>query len=69
MEDSTMKEKNFIIQGFFSGGYGWEDLASYPQGYRQTNRHEARQQAKKDLQEYRESGVGSYRIIERYEEQ
>lgn len=64
-----MKEKNFIIQGYFSGGYGWEDLASYPMGYRQASRCEARRQAKKDLKEYRESGFGSYRIIERYEEQ
>jgi len=52
-----------VIQGWFAGAYGWEDLSSY----------EARSDGTAidgklvahDLAEYRASGAGSYRVISR----
>ena len=60
------KELNKIIQGNY--GYGWEDVSYYPLGYRQCNYSEQMKLLKHDLAEYRASGHGSYRVIDRYEE-
>ena len=53
------------IQGNF--GYGWEDLSGYPMGVRQVNYAEQAQLCRNDLKEYRASGHGVYRVIDRRE--
>lgn len=60
------RELNKIIQGNY--GYGWEDVSYYPLGYRQCNYGEQMRLLRHDLNEYRLSGIGTYRVIERYEE-
>ena len=60
------KELNKIIQGNY--GYGWEDVSYYPLGYRQCNYGEQITLLKHDLKEYRASGQGIYRVIQRYED-
>ena len=60
------KELNKIIQGNY--GYGWDDVSYYPLGYRQCNYGEQIKLLKHDLKEYRASGQGIYRVIQRYED-
>lgn len=55
----------WYIQGNF--GYGWEDMSGYPMGERQKDYREQSQLCRNDLKEYRLSGCGTYRIIERRE--
>ena len=55
----------WYIQGNF--GYGWEDMSGYPMGERQKDYGEQSQLCRNDLKEYRLSGCGTYRIIERRE--
>lgn len=49
-----------VIQGWFSGAYGWEDCAEYD-----TKNPEEMKTIKHDIKEYRLSGQGSYKIIKR----
>lgn len=58
------KELNFIIQGNY--GQGWEDVSSYPCGFRRVNFRAAWETCKQDFKEYCLMGY-AHRIIKRYE--
>lgn len=45
----------FIVQGNYGYGHGWEDECS----------EETRKEARDRLREYRENGLGRYRLITR----
>jgi hypothetical protein len=45
----------FIVQGNYGYGHGWEDETS----------EETRKEARQRLKEYRENGPGQYRLIAR----
>ena len=62
------KELNLVIQGNYGYGYGWEDVSSYPCGERQKDYYEQAKLMRHDLKEYRASGHGIYRVIQRYED-
>lgn len=47
-----------VIQGNFGGDYGWEDMCDY-------DAKTERKDCLKDLREYRNSGQGAYRLINR----
>ena len=61
-----MNEKVYYIQGSFEGSE-WEDLSGYPCGNTEKQLEEARESCNYDLDQYRASGQGIYRVVTKWE--
>lgn len=60
MRTSTTKTE-YVIQGNYGYGYGWEDVSSYSTPDYQN----PYQSARADLKEYHRSGTGAHRLVKR----